>query len=671
MDLVSGNPVTANTVISSTVFNNTMQDIASELTNSVARDGQSVMQGNLQMGGHRITGIATSAADNDALTVGQAKVGAEIGVSDWTNSTLNFWVKGRPLNLLSDSTLDSMRSGLLDVTARVQAAIDTGATAIYIPSKGNLPYVIGALNIRSNLEIFGDGDEQSSLIWSFTNKPTPIAMFNATGDVSNLHIHGLRLIGNRAYQTSVDTQKNCAFHLRAGSLSNICIENLSVREFGDVSGTGGSAGFIGPISGSGLAMHNIEIKHTKCANISNVPGWYINANQNYVSSAKGLKLHNNILESVATNADQNFIFVLTAQATGSTTLYYKDVDIDGNVAYVDRTIDCFIEVNDVSSCNIKNNKCFVSGSANATPILCRGGIKDLIIADNTMVNEGTGCASNDAIVLTPYASERMKRIKITGNTAVDFRATGIKMNSCDVISASKNDIIGDAYRISNGISFAGCNNVKISGGLVKNAINGVVMASGSGGISTAEISSVTFDAVGNGAGSAIILSAGLGEDITGLNINNNLSINHFAGTSHFISVSTSWNFDNYASGNRIHPGLNTVNPSHAASFSAIEIPARETGISMVAVRSVSWSQGVISFGSTGTTYTIPAGGLSIPDASISDIVLVSVNQSTAGTSYNGYINPSDGRAYVTITNVASGANSIPAGTWDATVVRRQ
>jgi len=52
--LPAGNPVVTGTVISSTVHNNTMSDIADELTNSVDKDGQTVITGDLDLNGNAI-----------------------------------------------------------------------------------------------------------------------------------------------------------------------------------------------------------------------------------------------------------------------------------------------------------------------------------------------------------------------------------------------------------------------------------------------------------------------------------------------------------------------------------------------------------------------------------------------------------------------------------------
>lgn len=69
--LPAGNPVVTGTTISSSDFNNTMNDIATALTGSVAADGQTPMSGPLAMGSNKITGLATGNSTNDAVNWGQ------------------------------------------------------------------------------------------------------------------------------------------------------------------------------------------------------------------------------------------------------------------------------------------------------------------------------------------------------------------------------------------------------------------------------------------------------------------------------------------------------------------------------------------------------------------------------------------------------------------------
>jgi hypothetical protein len=74
--LPAGNPVVTGTVISSTVQNNTTSDIATALTNSLAKDGQTTPTANLPMGGFKLTGLASGSAATDSLNLGQAQAQA-------------------------------------------------------------------------------------------------------------------------------------------------------------------------------------------------------------------------------------------------------------------------------------------------------------------------------------------------------------------------------------------------------------------------------------------------------------------------------------------------------------------------------------------------------------------------------------------------------------------
>ena len=64
-------PYTAGTIITAATVNSEMDDIATALTGSIARDGQSPATANIPMGGYRITGMANATAVTDAATLGQ------------------------------------------------------------------------------------------------------------------------------------------------------------------------------------------------------------------------------------------------------------------------------------------------------------------------------------------------------------------------------------------------------------------------------------------------------------------------------------------------------------------------------------------------------------------------------------------------------------------------
>ena len=64
-------PYTAGTTITAATVNSEMDDIATALTASMARDGQSPATANIPMGGFRLTGLANAVASTDAAALGQ------------------------------------------------------------------------------------------------------------------------------------------------------------------------------------------------------------------------------------------------------------------------------------------------------------------------------------------------------------------------------------------------------------------------------------------------------------------------------------------------------------------------------------------------------------------------------------------------------------------------
>jgi hypothetical protein len=66
--LPAGNPVVAGTTITSAWANNTLNDVASALTGSLAADGQTPATGNLNMANNRIIAVSDPINLQDAAT---------------------------------------------------------------------------------------------------------------------------------------------------------------------------------------------------------------------------------------------------------------------------------------------------------------------------------------------------------------------------------------------------------------------------------------------------------------------------------------------------------------------------------------------------------------------------------------------------------------------------
>ena len=114
--LPAGNPVVTGTTIASTWANNTMNDLASALTDSVAADGQTAMTGNLNLNSNKIVNLATPTLSTDAVTKSYAD--ALVGGSGTGSFTT--------LTVTGTTTLATSLTGVLKGTSGVVAVATAG-----------------------------------------------------------------------------------------------------------------------------------------------------------------------------------------------------------------------------------------------------------------------------------------------------------------------------------------------------------------------------------------------------------------------------------------------------------------------------------------------------------------------------------------------------------------
>jgi len=143
--LPAGNPVVTGTVISSTVHNNTLSDIASSLTQSIASDGQTPITANLPMNSKKITGLAAATTSGDALSYGG-------GINGTTGTFSGAVATG-------DLTVTWSTSGSVKTTATGQlygtaihnnSGAVTGAVNQYIASGTYTPTITNITNVSSS-----------------------------------------------------------------------------------------------------------------------------------------------------------------------------------------------------------------------------------------------------------------------------------------------------------------------------------------------------------------------------------------------------------------------------------------------------------------------------------------------------------------------------------------
>jgi len=131
--LPAGNPVTTGTTISSTWANNTLNDIASGLTTSLAYDGQTAPVANLPMATYAHTGVGNATVRTMYAAAGQVQDG-----------TFQFLTSVAGTNTITGIAALSMSALAAGQTFRfVAAATNTGAVTLNINS-------IGAKSITKN-----------------------------------------------------------------------------------------------------------------------------------------------------------------------------------------------------------------------------------------------------------------------------------------------------------------------------------------------------------------------------------------------------------------------------------------------------------------------------------------------------------------------------------------
>jgi hypothetical protein len=146
--LPAGNPVVTSTTISSTWANNTLTDIATALTGSLAADGQTTATGNLKMGNNRVTGMADGIASTDAATVNQIPSGAL------------FLLKASNLSDVANAT--TSRTNLVAAKSGANSDITsiTGLTTPLTVAQGGT----GAATLTANNVLLGNGTSAPQVV---------------------------------------------------------------------------------------------------------------------------------------------------------------------------------------------------------------------------------------------------------------------------------------------------------------------------------------------------------------------------------------------------------------------------------------------------------------------------------------------------------------------------
>jgi hypothetical protein len=123
--LPAGNPVVTGTTISSTWANNTLNDIATALTQSLAKDGQTTPTANIPMGSFKLTGLGAPTTAGDALAYG-----SPMGAISGTTGTFSGAVSGTTGTFSGALTGSSLALSGNAQTASVTATQAAGAITL-------------------------------------------------------------------------------------------------------------------------------------------------------------------------------------------------------------------------------------------------------------------------------------------------------------------------------------------------------------------------------------------------------------------------------------------------------------------------------------------------------------------------------------------------------------
>ena len=255
-NLPSGNPVVASTVISSTWANNTLSDIGTALTSSIANDGQTVPVANLPMAAFRHTNVANAQNRNEYAAAGQVQDGA----LQWLTSVAG-------TNTITASITPSPSAYTAGQTFRFTAAgANTGAVTLNINGlgakavtrNGTTPLVSGDIPSGAVIDVTYDGTQFQMDSGVTAGKLTGIQTFTSSGTytpTTGTRYVLVEVLGGGGGGGAVPASGATASAAGAGGQAGAFARGLIATGFSGVTvtvgtaGPGGSAGLNGGTAG--------------------------------------------------------------------------------------------------------------------------------------------------------------------------------------------------------------------------------------------------------------------------------------------------------------------------------------------------------------------------------------------------------------------------------------
>jgi hypothetical protein len=148
--LPAGNPVVTGTTISTTWANNTLNDLAAAMTDSVAADGQTPMTGDLDMNSNSIKNLADPTLSQDAAT----KIYTDTSITAQAAISAGLYL-AKASNLSDVANVTTSRANLVAAKSGANSDITsiTGLTTPLAVSQGG----VGAATLTANNVLLGNG----------------------------------------------------------------------------------------------------------------------------------------------------------------------------------------------------------------------------------------------------------------------------------------------------------------------------------------------------------------------------------------------------------------------------------------------------------------------------------------------------------------------------------
>ena len=184
--LPAGNPVVTGTTISSTWANNTLNDISSALTASLAYDGQTTPVANLPMGGYIHTGVGSATLRTNYASAAQVQDGTLTYLTSVTGTDTITALA--PVSMTAYAAGQSFRFIATGANATTGVTINiNGIGAKSVTKNGTTPLAIGDISSGSIVTIDYDGTQfqiSGILSGNFTNlSASGTVTFSGTGAV--------------------------------------------------------------------------------------------------------------------------------------------------------------------------------------------------------------------------------------------------------------------------------------------------------------------------------------------------------------------------------------------------------------------------------------------------------------------------------------------------------